>query len=73
MALKDPEKKPIRADQLTELDADALRTELGRLREAQFRLKFRSATETVENPIQFRILRRNIARLETALRERKQA
>ena len=32
----------------------------------------RSATEDVQNPAQIRILRRNIARLKTALRERKQ-
>jgi len=36
-------------------------------------LKFRSATEAIDNPSQFRILRRNIARIETVLRERKQA
>jgi large subunit ribosomal protein L29 len=46
---------------------------LRRLKEARFRLKFRSATEAIDNPSQFQVLRRNIARIETVLRERKQA
>jgi len=46
--------------------------ELARLQEARFRLRFRSATEAIENSSQIRILRRNIARLKTVLRERKQ-
>jgi len=70
MALKDVEKKPIRPAQLRELSADDLRQELSRLEEAQFRLRFRSATEAVENPIQFRTIRRNIARIKTVLEEK---
>ncbi len=53
------------------LVADAIE-EVERLKEAQFRLKFRSATETVDNPLQFRVMRRNIARMITILRERTQ-
>ncbi len=70
MALKDVEKKPIRPAQLRELSADDLKQELGRLEEARFRLRFRSATEAIENPIQFRMIRRNIARIKTALKEK---
>ena len=70
MALKDTEKKPIRPAQLRELSLDDLKQELARLEEAQFRLRFRSATEAVENPIQFRIIRRNIARIRTVLKEK---
>jgi large subunit ribosomal protein L29 len=70
MALKDVEKKPIRPAQLRELSTDELRQELTRLEEAQFRLGFRSATEAVENPIQFRVIRRNIARIRTVLEEK---
>jgi large subunit ribosomal protein L29 len=70
--LKDAEKKPIRLDLVRELNTDDLRRELEQLEEAQFRLRFRSATEDVagDNPLQFRTLRRNIARLKTVLRER---
>jgi large subunit ribosomal protein L29 len=73
MALKDAEQKPLDAGTLRELTEDELHEELERLKEARFRLKFRSATEAVDNPNQFRVLRRNIARIETVLRERKQA
>lgn len=70
MALKDAEKKPLGGSQVRELDNDELRSELKRLQEAQFRLRFRSATEAIDNPMQFRMIRRNIARLKTVLRER---
>jgi len=73
MALKDAELKPLQAGVLRELTDAELHDELARLKEARFRLKFRSATEAVDNPSQFRVLRRNIARIETVLRERKQA
>ena len=75
MALKDAERKPLRAEQVRELNLDEVRDELQRLQEAQFRLKFRAATEDVTdgNPLQFRVIRRNIARLQTVLREMSQA
>ncbi len=73
MALKDAERKPLRADQIRELEDAELKEELARLEEARFRLRFRSATEAVENPLQFRILRRNIARIRTILHERETA
>lgn len=73
MALKDAEQKPLTGVQLRELSTEDLQGELQRLKDAGFRLKFRSATEAIDNPSQFRILRRNIARIETVLRERKQS
>ena len=72
MALKDAETKPLGAGDVREVDTAELKTELARLEEARFRLRFRSATEAIENSAQIRILRRNIARLKTVLRERKQ-
>jgi large subunit ribosomal protein L29 len=36
----------------------------------RFNLRFRSATESIENPMRFRALRRDIARLQTILREK---
>ena len=75
MSLKDAEKKPLGMEFIRELKDDELQAELGRLEEAQFRLKFRSATEDVTggNPLQFRTIRRNIARMKTVLSERKSA
>ncbi len=73
MALRDAEQKRLGAARLRELETDELKAELTRLREARFRLRFRGATEAIENTAQFRIMRRNIARLETVLRERAQS
>jgi large subunit ribosomal protein L29 len=70
MALKDTERKPLDPVQIRELQTAELQEELRRLEEAQFRLRFRSATEAIDNPLQFRIIRRNIARIRTVLRER---
>ncbi len=70
MALKDLENKPLRPTQARELSPDELKQELAKLEEAQFRLRFRSATEAIENPMQFRMIRRNIARLKTMLKEK---
>ncbi len=75
MSLKDAEKKPLGMEFIRELKDDELQAALERLEEAQFRLKFRSATEDVTggNPLQFRTIRRNIARMKTVLSERKSA
>jgi large subunit ribosomal protein L29 len=40
------------------------------LEEEQFRLRFRSATEPLEDPLRLRVIRRDIARLKTVLREK---
>ena len=72
MALKNAETKPLDAGQLRDLDTAELEAELAVLKEARFRLKFRSATEAIDNPAQFRIMRRNIGRIMTVLRERAQ-
>ena len=71
MALKDAETKPLDPAQLRELEPQELSEELARLKEARFRLRFRAATEPIDNPMQFRTIRRNIARLQTALREKR--
>lgn len=55
---------------LRELPLEALQAKLGELTEERFRLRFRSATEAIEQPIRFRTLRKDIARIQTILRER---
>ena len=62
--------KPLNSDDLAQLSVEELEAKLAELREEQFKLRFRSATEAIENPIQFRGRRRDIARLLTALRQR---
>jgi len=53
-------------------DAD-IRTRVAEMEEERFRLKFRSATETLEDPLRLRTIRRDIARLKTVQRERELA
>ena len=56
---------------LRELTLEQLETKLAELREERFKLRFRSATESIENPMQFRILRRDTARILTILGEKR--
>jgi large subunit ribosomal protein L29 len=60
----------MKASELRELSVEELAKQLDALREERFRLRFRSATESIENPIRFRTIRRDIARIQTALRQR---
>jgi large subunit ribosomal protein L29 len=57
--------------ELAELSVDDLEKKLAEAQEERFRLRFRSATEAIENPMQFRTLRRTIARIETILRQKR--
>ena len=50
-------------------DAD-IEQRIEEMQEELFRLRFRSATQQLENPILLRTLRRDIARMKTVLRER---
>ena len=50
-------------------DAD-LRARVTALEEERFRLRFRGATETLEDPLRLRTVRRDIARVLTVLRQR---
>jgi large subunit ribosomal protein L29 len=62
--------KGLKISELEELSVEELEAKLAELREEQFRLRFRSATEAIDNPIQFRVKRRDIARIKTVLRQR---
>jgi large subunit ribosomal protein L29 len=56
---------------LRDLSVDQLESKLAELREERFKLRFRSATESIENPMQFRTLRRDTARVLTILGEKR--
>lgn len=60
----------MKTNEMQEMSADDLKAKLSELTEERFRLRFRSATEAIENPIRFRHLRRDIARIKTILRAR---
>jgi large subunit ribosomal protein L29 len=56
--------------EVRDLSLDDLNAKIAELKEEQFRLRFRSATESIENPMRFREIRRDIARINTILNER---
>jgi large subunit ribosomal protein L29 len=58
---------------LRELKTEELEQKLALLQEERFRLAFRRGTEAISNPLQFRAMRREIARLKTILHERASA
>lgn len=62
-----------RSDDLRQLKTEDLELKLAQLVEERFRLRFRRATEAISNPLQFRSMRRDIARIKTILKEREKA
>ncbi len=63
----------LKPEQLRELKTEELEQKLATLTDERFRLAFRRGTEAIANPLQFRTLRRDIARIQTLLLERKRA
>ena len=59
----------MRAEEIREMGRDDVVKRISELEEEQFRLRFRSATEPLEDPLRLRVIRRDIARLKTVLRE----
>jgi large subunit ribosomal protein L29 len=60
----------VKPNELRDMSVEDLQTRLGELTEERFRLRFRSATESIENPMRFRAIRREIARIQTILKEK---
>ena len=60
----------MKANEIRELSVDDAKAKLEELVTERFNLRFRSDTESIENPMRFRDLRRDIARLHTILREK---
>jgi large subunit ribosomal protein L29 len=52
------------------MSTDDIKARVAELEEERFRLRFRSATEPLENPLRLRTIRKDIARLKTVLGER---
>ena len=59
----------MKAHEIRNMTEDELKVKLGELKEEYFRLSFRNAVHQIENPLQLRFLRRDIARCRTVLRE----
>ena len=60
----------MRADEIREMSKDDIVARVKDLEEERFRLKFRSATEPLEDPLRLRSIRKDIARLKTIASER---
>jgi large subunit ribosomal protein L29 len=60
----------MKVDEIREMSVEDLRAKIEELTTERFNLRFRSATESIENPMRFRGIRRDIARLQTILREK---
>ena len=58
------------ATDIRDLSNDEILDQITQAKEELFRLRFRSATQQLENPALIKGLRRDIARLKTILRER---
>ena len=60
----------MKPNEVREMSVEDLRAKVEELTAERFNLRFRSATESIENPMRFRGIRRDIARLQTILREK---
>jgi large subunit ribosomal protein L29 len=60
----------VRSEEIRELGEADIEQKIQEAREELFRLRFRSATQMLENPMLVRTLRRDIARMKTILHER---
>ena len=60
----------MKAEEIRSLDDSEVTARIAELEEERFRLKFRSASEALEEPLRLRSIRKDIARLHTVRRER---
>jgi large subunit ribosomal protein L29 len=62
----------VKGTEIREMTAQEIAERIQQLQEERFRLRFRSATQQLENPTLLRTIRRDIARLKTVQRARDQ-
>ena len=60
----------MRAEEIREMSDAEIEDKIAQSQEELFRLRFRSATQQLENPSLIRKLRRDVARMKTILRQR---
>jgi large subunit ribosomal protein L29 len=63
----------MRAEEIREMSVADIAARVAELEEEQFRLEFRAATEPLQDPLRLRAIRKDIARMQTVLRERQLA
>ena len=62
-----------KAADIRDMSTDDIKTRMAEAQEELFRLRFRGATQQLENPSLIKSLRRDVARMRTILREREMA
>jgi large subunit ribosomal protein L29 len=60
----------VNATEIRDMTDGEIQDRIEQLQEERFRLRFRSATQQLDNPMLLRNLRHDISRLKTVLRER---
>ncbi|MCC7195263.1 MAG: 50S ribosomal protein L29 [Gemmatimonadaceae bacterium] len=60
----------MKATQIRELSRDEIVARVGELERERFNLRFRSGTQPLDDPLRLRVVRRELARLKTVLREK---
>jgi large subunit ribosomal protein L29 len=63
----------VKAPAIREMNADEIRARVAELREDLFNLQFRNTMKQLDNPLQIRESRREMARLLTVLKEKERA
>ena len=61
----------MKINKIKEMSSPELERELGELKTELFKLKFSLATNTLDNPMKIRDVKKDIARINTVLTERK--
>jgi len=59
----------MKTTELRKMTAEELNTELVELKEQLFKIRFQHATNQLDNPMELKTVRREIARVKTILRE----
>jgi large subunit ribosomal protein L29 len=60
----------VKAKDIRKLSANELEAKLGELKEELFNLRFQLATGQLDNPMRISVVRKDIARVKTIMRER---
>ena len=63
----------MKASDVRAMTVDQLTDELGKLKKEQFNLRFQRATGQLENTARVRQIRRDVAKIETIMREKRTA
>ena len=58
------------SSEIRDMNEGDINKRIGELEEERFRLRFRAGTETLEDPLRLRVIRKDVARLKTVLKEK---